>query len=456
MFIPRKDHLKHICHSLLVIALVSCGRGKDATAPTPAVKVPARIVVSVPGGNTTLNPNTGLQLAAVTYAADNSVLTEYALKFSSTSPTIASVTNGGFVATSSAPGTTEITASYGSVVSNAITITVPNLAGIPTKVTKVKSPPTTLVVATSDTVRVKVSDYFNAPVAGITVSFAYNGFCGIAGTRTSITDSNGEAFALITVGTVAGISCLVVASVGSLPNVSFSSSAIGGPPAFISVTSYGVSPTVRYLGVSQGGADRVSIDVYDAYRNNLSDAPRNFLSRDPTIARWVSPTSSDIIGVAPGQTYLVASAGSAVDSILVGVGPSNGALVGVGLIRPDLKADTTFSAAVVLRSGISTRISSATFVVNWDPAVLTYISSSSNFGGSMVVNTADISSGKLTIAYATSGAADYLFLRNITFKAASTVGLTGAVTVTVQDISSEAFADLLPTTRTISYPVRIR
>jgi hypothetical protein len=64
----------------------------------------------------------------------------------------------------------------------------------------------------------------------------------------------------------------------------------------------------------------------------------------------------------------------------------------------------------------------------------------------------------LTLALASvNGVPGRIELRRITFKATSTVGSTGTLRITASDLSAAGtFADLLPKTNSVTYPLNIR
>ena len=218
-----------------------------------------------------------------------------------------------------------------------------------------------------------------------------------------------------------------------------------------------------YYGFPVGTPIPFNLSAVDVYGNSANATSASFVSRNPSVVAFHSHDTpyrdSFPCSELAGQTYVVGSMGGLSDSTLVAVFEPNGVLVSAQAPRFDLQTDTTFSTKVQLISGPSTPgIGSVTVTVAWDPTVLAYVTDVADPNGpSATVNSTNAANGSLTIAVATSTSlSDSVSLRNITFKAASAAGRSGAITVTVSDISDDNFTSLLPVTQTLSFPVRTR
>jgi hypothetical protein len=156
---------------------------------------------------------------------------------------------------------------------------------------------------------------------------------------------------------------------------------------------------------------------------------------------------------------LVCEAPSAkADSMLVVALPRGSLWLGVLPDSFTVSPNATMRAAITLgEEGTSKLVGSVTFTVTWDPAQLRYISHTLTHNDPTVVNTTDVSHGHLTVSYASTTGMGYSEIIALQFKAASTTGKTGAISVSVsQCAEASTFADMLPRTLGSSFPLVIK
>src|SRR5205085_12649311 len=126
----------------------------------------------------------------------------------------------------------------------------------------------------------------------------------------------------------------------------------------------------------------------------------------------------------------------------------------------DVTHDATVTLSIVLDMRTpADRLGATTITARWDPAQLTFVSQAegaSNAGA--FVNDTQVSQGVLTLALANAnGLAGRIELRRITFRVASSVGRTGSLRLAASEVSAAGtFADLLPKTNQVTYPLIVR
>ena len=185
---------------------------------------------------------------------------------------------------------------------------------VPAAIEVVAAPPSSATVGTETQVSVRIVDADGAAVPARLVTFVITQGAGAVAPASIATDSDGIAATMFTVATVPGASDLSVIVAGLEPVV-IPVTAIAGPAAGISFSQplLRLPPSLDSLIVTSA--------VRDAYDNPLS-TPTTWLVRDPTLVDVVTrPQGGVILRVLrrPGDTYLVATAGSASDSMRVAV-----------------------------------------------------------------------------------------------------------------------------------------
>ena len=162
---------------------------------------------------------------------------------------------------------------------------------------------------------VKVKDAKGLPLPGVSVVFAATLGGGSPSPRTDTSDADGNVSATLIAGTVPGQNQLSATVAGIAPAKSLVLNTVSGP----------VSKVVIPFAPLRFSATRTSIFINaltrDAY-GNASGPNATWQSRNPALVT-VNPGNGNnanvLVASRPGQTYVVASVGSAVDSILVSV-----------------------------------------------------------------------------------------------------------------------------------------
>jgi adhesin/invasin len=326
--------------------------------------------------------------------------------------------------------------------------------------------PTTAMVATAGTPQAKLagsaSDVMSvkvtsggAPVANALVAWTTSG--GQLQSATSTTNSDGVASnSLTTVGSAAGTVTVTAISSGANTTFTVTVSLTAGEPVRL---DYG--PDFVVVEPSTTSTALIAV-LRDANNIQVATPTVTYTSRTPAVA--TVNASGQVTAVAAGQTVVVATttSGSATftDSLIAVVAAADGPVVMTDLARMDLKADTTFTVAVLANMRASTgKIGSGKVTLSWDPTVLTYVSDAE--GGSSVgatVNKNSVATGSLIMAFAGSaGWSGKVELRKVTFKASATLGKKGALTATANEMSAATgFADLMSKTVSVSSPLFTR
>ena len=312
---------------------------------------------------------------------------------------------------------------------------------------------TKTVGAASDAMTVRITKDGEA-LPNATVTWTTS--AGTLAAASTTTSSSGESTnALTNVGANAGNVTVTASSNGKSASFTITvSAAPPGPPASIALTS-------RYALLDSAGNTTATAVVKDANGTTLSNATVTWTSR-ATANATVSSTGQ-IAGVKSGQATIVASvtSGSTTfsDSLLAVVGRPDGPIVMVELPRLDLKADTTFTVAVIADMRASTtKLGSGKVTITWPTTLLTYqghAEGATNVGAT--VNATETGTGKLTLAFANSGGySGKVELRRITFKASSTI-TSGTVAATANETyAAGTYADLIAKTLSIGLNAKTR
>ena len=110
-----------------------------------------------------------------------------------------------------------------------------------------------------------------------------------------------------------------------------------------------------------------------------------------------------------------------------------------------------------MRTGTE-KLGAATLQVTWDPTVLIYQSDAQGSSNvTSTLNTSSTATGLYTMTMAdVTGFSGPVEMRKLTFKAASTVGKAGALSVTVLDLSGVALTNFLAKTVSPFFPIKTR
>lgn len=189
-------------------------------------------------------------------------------------------------------------------------------------------------------VAVRVTDASNRPVAGATVAFTVTAGNGSINPRLVTTDANGEARAAWTAGTIVGANEVTAGVTGVSDVVRFTATGTSGAIASIALSSR----RVRLLATVD--TMRFTARSLDPFGNPTAPAPV-FTVRDPSLVS-VDPDGL-IHALSRGtSTYVVATAGTVVDSVLVTVlapgqsictGVAQPVTVAVGQVITDVSPD---------------------------------------------------------------------------------------------------------------------
>src|SRR5436190_3181353 len=186
---------------------------------------------------------------------------------------------------------------------------------------------------------VKVTDAGGRPVQGATVALAVTLGNGSTSPRLATSDAKGQATATWTLGTIMGANEVTATVSGVGTTVKFSATGTAGP-----VTNISLSPqSARMLPAAD--TTRITAQSLDAFGNVATPKP-TLTPRDPSLI------SIDAAGLVRAlrrgaATYVVAAAGSKVDSILVTVlaagqsictGAASPLELGVGQVITNLSA----------------------------------------------------------------------------------------------------------------------
>jgi hypothetical protein len=254
-------------------------------------------------------PGDSSQLSVSVYDARGVAIASPAVVWNSSSPSIATVGTMGSVA-AVATGTTMVSATSGSAVGQAGVRVVPQL-------TLVAASPTTLSaqVATGVSLSVQVRDLLGAAYQGATVQWTADPGSGAITTPTSTpSGATGHAGAVWQLGTLAGAQRATarITSRGNLIEVAFVATALSGPATTAVLAADSVLLSAR------GETVYLSPTYRDQFANITSAGGVTWTSRAPAVASVAA--DGLVTGQGPGATYVVASFGAPVDSILVTLG----------------------------------------------------------------------------------------------------------------------------------------
>ncbi|HEY9227199.1 MAG TPA: hypothetical protein VIP11_11160, partial [Gemmatimonadaceae bacterium] len=158
---------------------------------------------------------------------------------------------------------------------------------------------------------VKVTDADGRPVNNVAVAFAVTSGNGSTNPRVALTDSKGEATATWTLGTIVGANQVTASVMGVDSQIKFEANGTAGP-----VTTITLSPQNLRL-LANVDTSRLTVQSLDAFGNTTSPAP-TLTARDPSL---ISVDANGLVRVIRrgAGTYVVATAGTKTDSVLVTV-----------------------------------------------------------------------------------------------------------------------------------------
>jgi hypothetical protein len=236
----------------------SCGGGGDGIAPPTvgSISITPANSASIAAGGT-------LQLSVTVLDTNGQPMAGQSVTFSTSAPSIATVSTQGQVSAVGPVGGATITASVGSVrASVAVTV----VAAASASLTRTSADPGTIPpgAAAGDSVRFVVKDAFGNPRPQETVTFTVSAGGGQASPTTAQTDALGRAATTFTTGMTEGTNTLN-ATVGGVTPTSFSVTTGSGSVAVSSIAPSPMTPgvTVTITGAgfnSAASGDAVTID----------------------------------------------------------------------------------------------------------------------------------------------------------------------------------------------------
>ena len=432
----------------LTAVFLACGGGGGE----PERPVATTISVS-PAGPVNVAAGSSQTLTATVLDQNGQPISGSAITWSSSTGTvIVSPSGQTTTVTGTIASTGTVTATTGGIASAPVAVSI--VAGPAFALLKVLDLPNNTAAGTGSFIRVRVVDSFGNPVAGTAVTFAVTGGGGSVDALTVTSDAQGIAQTRWTTGTVVGTNTATASAAGLGAPIGFAVTTVAGPPAVVRVTS----PQVVVVEV--GTTFTPTWSLRDANGNIIPNTQLAFSGRGPVVVSSTGVVSTPT----PGQGLVVARASAnplVGDSVLVVVAHVEGPVVRTDLASIEIKADTVFTVSVLVDMRSATnRLGSATLRVDWLPTQLTYLSNEDGAAGvGATVNSAQAPEGTLRMSLAspdTTGRAGLVEVRRITFRAASAVGVTGALTITTSEIATTAFVNLLPTTVSVSHPLKTR
>jgi hypothetical protein len=302
-----------------------------------------------------------------------------------------------------------------------------------------------------DSVRVRVVDANGAPHGGVTVTFAVTAGGGSVSPTVVQTNAQGFAATRFITGSSVGVNTITATVVGVAP-VTASLTTFPAPAGSITIRE-------RVVFIDVGQRFTPTITAVDPNGETVPLSRLTVTARTPGVVTLASDAS--VTGLALAQTVVVVSSSLAADSVLVVVMQPNSPVLQSDLARLDVARDTTFTIPIVLDMRTAPeKLGSTTILVRWDPAQFTLVSHVAGAAGSTgwTINDTGSAQGQFTLATVNlAGIAGRIEVRRLTFRATTTPGKTGTLRLSVNDISAaETFADLLPRTAAVAYPLSIR
>jgi hypothetical protein len=231
----------------------------------------------------------------------------------------------------------------------------------------------------------------------------------------------------------------------------------------VSVTlTNSVATTITFakgVEVLDVGATRAAPGTVKGQDGSTLAEPLTYTSRTPAIATVSS--SGTVTAVAKGQAVIVATAQSNAavsDSLLAVVAGPGGPAVLSSVERFWYRVDTVLTVSVFVDMGTSTkRLGSTTIDVEWNPAQLQFLGTTSGGSGvSPTTNTSNTSTGRLVLAMAdVAGFTGRVELLRISFRTSATAS-SGELKLTARELNATDYSDLLPLSVFVTHPLSIR
>ena len=170
---------------------------------------------------------------------------------------------------------------------------------------------------------VVVTDASGRSIGGARVDWDASAGSGSTNPSSSTTNSQGVATTIWTLGTVAGTN-RVTAQISGVTPVTFSATALVGPPASVVAT-----PELAFLGV--GDTLRLRASVRDQFGNDIGGQAVNFTASDPTIATVSGLGTVTAVGI--GTTRVIADASGKADTVPITVSAAGSSSCGATAVR---------------------------------------------------------------------------------------------------------------------------
>jgi hypothetical protein len=357
------------------------------------------------------------------------------------------VASGSFKLDTIAGGNTATASVEG--VTTPVTFTVTTIAGPAAILTEVTSDPAGVVAGSAaGEIKARVTDKYGNPKSGTTVIFAGAGGGATVSPTNAISDGTGEAKTTFTTGKTVGLNTVRATVQGVADTARFTTTTIPGPSTKVAVS-------VPVVSVAVGGTATVTATTADA-NNNPTNGALTYVSRSDIAT--VS-TAGQVEGVAPGQTFVVASGELGVDSMMVVVrGPDTPVLM-ADITAFNAAANTDVVLTVVMdMTGTTSKLGSTTVKLEWDPTVVSFRSTAAITGVGATVNSGTSSSGSLSFTVANAaGLSGRVQLVKITLHTTTAVGKSGTLRLIASELTAAGtFTNLLPKLMLATIPIVTR
>ena len=286
-----------IVAGLVAFSSISCSDNPDinigtSTGSTATTVTINSVQITPVGPVSTPVASAPQQLTAQALDSSGNVLQNISFVWSSSSPTVASVTSTGLV-TPLSPGTTTITATAQGVTSNSVTFTV-DCNGVPETISAMTAIPEPISTLATSAIAVTIQDCDPSTLPDVPdgTSVVFSLSPSSIGTMTSQASTvAGIATGTFTAGTGAGIATVT----GTVGTLSSSVSVTVSPPGIGSIEFGSATPTV--IGIKGGGQTENSIIVFLVKDENgqpvVDGTPVLFTLIGPMGTSTSTPTNSN-------------------------------------------------------------------------------------------------------------------------------------------------------------------
>ncbi|MDH5256035.1 MAG: Ig-like domain-containing protein, partial [Gammaproteobacteria bacterium] len=332
--------------ALAALLLGACAR-EEPTAPVAVELVPSEVVV-VPG-ELVIVAGGNAQLAAQSNDGAGNPIGGAPLDFSSDTPSVLRVSSTGLVASVGPAGQGIIKVASGGTRAR-VTVTVKPAPASRMEVAGTSGADGVVGEPLAAAIRVKVTDQFRNPVAGIVVQFETEALGGAVAPPQATTDASGVARTAWTLGEPAGAQTLKASAAG-VPALEIGAMAVPGKPA-------GIEAVGTPAAVVAGTPVRLGVLVRDRFRNPVPGVsvawtvtqgePRLALPATETNAAGVAEVEAITAGRAETATIVAALPGAGQPSVGLTLESVAGPPARLGIADGDAQ-DAPLDSAVALR-----------------------------------------------------------------------------------------------------------